>query len=246
MNSDLEIKALGAKYIFYADDGSDNYFSANQPIANDPSIQNGLNFRILHLASSRELVYSYQPDGVSDWTEVARINLSTGAATGLSGNGNLTGQLPGSSQNLFFGVDIDKYSYEVTPIENIEIGGIEIGAYTPLTPSVDTDGDGLYDTVETNTGVYVSPSDTGTDPNNADTDSDGVSDGDEVSNGTDPNVANVSPPGPQLPVVESYGNTYLLEDSSGYYAGGADTPLVSQGDPSESYLPKCCFYCGGS
>ena len=40
----------------------------------------------------------------------------------------------------------------------------------------DSDGDGLSDGVETNTGVYVSPTDTGTDPNNADSDSDGVDD----------------------------------------------------------------------
>ena len=30
--------------------------------------------------------------------------------------------------------------------------------------AVDTDGDGLDDAVETNTGVYVGPADTGTDP----------------------------------------------------------------------------------
>ena len=36
-------------------------------------------------------------------------------------------------------------------------------------------------------------------------------------------------PEPPLPVVESYGNTDLLEDDSGYYAGSAETPLVYQG-----------------
>ena len=52
----------------------------------------------------------------------------------------------------------------------------------------DADNDGLSDSVETNTGVYVSPEDTGTDPNNPDTDGDGVSDGKEVLElGTDPN-----------------------------------------------------------
>ena len=47
----------------------------------------------------------------------------------------------------------------------------------------DTDGDGLADMVETNTGDYVSPTDTGTDPADPDSDDDGLSDGDEV-NGT--------------------------------------------------------------
>ena len=130
----------GREVYFYADDGSDGYYSTNQSSADDPRIQNGLNFRIQHLASSRELVYSYQPDGVSDWTELARINLSTGAASGLSGNGTLTGQLPSSSQNLFFGVDIDKYSTEATPIENIEIGGIEISGYAVLY-AIESDGE---------------------------------------------------------------------------------------------------------
>ena len=44
----------------------------------------------------------------------------------------------------------------------------------------DSDGDGLPDCVETNTGIYVSPSDTGTDPRNPDTDGDGLLDGEEV------------------------------------------------------------------
>jgi hypothetical protein len=44
----------------------------------------------------------------------------------------------------------------------------------------DSDGDRLGDCYETNTGSFVSATDTGTDPNNADTDGDGISDGDEV------------------------------------------------------------------
>lgn len=45
----------------------------------------------------------------------------------------------------------------------------------------DTDGDGLDDGEETNTGTYVSETDTGTDPTIADTDSDGLPDGWEVT-----------------------------------------------------------------
>lgn len=44
----------------------------------------------------------------------------------------------------------------------------------------DADRDGLADCVETNTGIYVSASDTGTDPHNPDTDGDGLLDGEEV------------------------------------------------------------------
>jgi hypothetical protein len=47
----------------------------------------------------------------------------------------------------------------------------------------DTDGDGLKDGVETNTGVWVSANDTGTNPLLADTDGDGLKDGVETNTG---------------------------------------------------------------
>ncbi len=52
--------------------------------------------------------------------------------------------------------------------------------------SIDTDSDGLDDLAETNTGIYVSPTDTGTNPNSADSDGDGVPDGLEVKEKTSP------------------------------------------------------------
>ncbi|MDO8528724.1 MAG: hypothetical protein Q7S06_02430 [Nanoarchaeota archaeon] len=54
-------------------------------------------------------------------------------------------------------------------------------------PGDDADGDGLINSVETDTGTYVSPTNTGTDSNDSDSDNDGFSDGDEVRLGTDPN-----------------------------------------------------------
>ncbi len=50
----------------------------------------------------------------------------------------------------------------------------------------DSDNDGLYDSVETDTGVFVSDQDTGTDPDNPDTDGDGWTDGAEVKLSTSP------------------------------------------------------------
>jgi arylsulfatase A-like enzyme len=50
----------------------------------------------------------------------------------------------------------------------------------------DLDNDGLRDSVETNTGVYVSPTNTGTNPAVADSDGDSLPDGMEVSLGTNP------------------------------------------------------------
>ncbi len=53
----------------------------------------------------------------------------------------------------------------------------------------DTDGDGIPDIYETGTGIYVSPTDTGTDPHKADTDGDGLTDGQEMYiYHTNPNV----------------------------------------------------------
>ena len=52
-----------------------------------------------------------------------------------------------------------------------------------LTFGADSDGDGLDDSVETNTGIYLSETDTGTDPNNSDTDGDGLIDSLETNTG---------------------------------------------------------------
>ena len=50
----------------------------------------------------------------------------------------------------------------------------------PCVPGTDSDGDRLDDCVETNTGVFVGATDTGTNPNQSDTDGDSISDGDET------------------------------------------------------------------
>lgn len=50
----------------------------------------------------------------------------------------------------------------------------------------DDDNDGLLDTVETDSGVFVDSNNTGTDPFNRDSDGDGLDDGFEVTNGLDP------------------------------------------------------------
>jgi hypothetical protein len=65
----------------------------------------------------------------------------------------------------------------------------------------DDDNDGLLDSVETGTGIYVGPGDTGTDPVRADTDQDSYSDGAEVAAGTDPNDPLSFPGAPQVPAV---------------------------------------------
>jgi len=57
----------------------------------------------------------------------------------------------------------------------------------------DTDGDGLFDGVETDDDTFNSASDTGSNPLQADSDSDTYPDGYEVNHGTDPNIASAVP-----------------------------------------------------
>jgi len=78
----------------------------------------------------------------------------------------------------------------------------------------DDDGDGLDDAVETDTGVFVSASDTGTDPLHLDSDGDGHLDGAEVAAGSDPLdplsvPAGGEPPSP-VPALGPLGRLALL------------------------------------
>ena len=65
----------------------------------------------------------------------------------------------------------------------------------------DDDNDGLLDVHETGTGVFVSPTDTGSQPRNADSDGDGFNDGFEVGSGSNPNDAGSVPVFPPIPAT---------------------------------------------
>jgi hypothetical protein len=85
--------------------------------------------------------------------------------------------------------------------DGAEVNRMDGGVAAPTNPlRADSDGDNLLDGVETDTGTFVSRTDTGTDPLIPDTDADGYTDGHEVvrqSNPTDlnsvPNLVNPSP-----------------------------------------------------
>jgi len=75
-----------------------------------------------------------------------------------------------------------------------EIHRLDLGSPAPTDPlRPDTDLDGLRDDVETDTGVFVSATNTGTDPRLADTDGDTFADGQEVFHVSDPNDPSATP-----------------------------------------------------
>ena len=70
---------------------------------------------------------------------------------------------------------------------------IALVATISLAHAVDSDADGLDDSVETNTGVYVSASNTGTDPLNPDSDGDFLDDWVEITFSKNPCVRELFP-----------------------------------------------------
>ncbi|MFT6382348.1 MAG: hypothetical protein ACJAXZ_003847, partial [Akkermansiaceae bacterium] len=93
----------------------------------------------------------------------------------------------------------------------------------------DTDSDGLLDSAETNSGVYVDPTDTGTNPLLADTDGEGLSDGVETNTGLylDSNDTGTNP---NLVDTDGDGFNDALEISEG-------TDPINGGDFPNTLLP---------
>jgi uncharacterized lipoprotein YddW (UPF0748 family) len=107
------------------------------------------------------------------------INIDNCPTVANANQANLDGDVLGDACDAFI----------TDPTEWLDTDGDGTGNNT----DADDDGDGLLDINETNTGVYVSPSDAGTNPLIADTDGDGVNDGIEVAAGTNP-LLNTSTP----------------------------------------------------
>ena len=102
------------------------------------------------------------------------------------------------------------------------LGDDQTLTYTAVPPGsgvrmgIDRDEDSLGNGVETNTGVFVGPNDTGTNPALADTDGDGFDDGFEVALGSDPTNPLSTPNVPSLGVVPAVVTSGLLVLSAGY------------------------------
>lgn len=130
-----------------------------------------------------------------------------------------------------------EFMHQITPTTPADVDGDGLSNAQEFTKNTnprltDTDGDGLSDLAETNTGTYVSPTDTGSNPLLADTDGDGISDGKEVT--TVPNVTNPNTVNPAelvltaLPVKQTssflweMNNLQLIWDHGrGHYSNGA-------------------------
>ncbi|MFK7911665.1 MAG: sialate O-acetylesterase [Akkermansiaceae bacterium] len=110
--------------------------------------------------------------------------------------------------------------------------------------AIDSDQDGLDDSVETNTGIYVSPSDTGTDPAKADTDGDGAGDWYEVATidvaptapqpnaPNDPNLRTFVPyplPAPTTPTSSKPVKVYIITGQSNMVGHGNISPQGTAG-----------------
>lgn len=131
--------------------------------------------------TSAQVLASTAPDHFEITTTVASLGLAPGETFAFdvytSGGGGGDGA-------------VDALSIATASINNwgntytTSAIGSPIGAALTFTmpgTATDNDGDGLSNTAETNTGTYVNSSNTGTDPNNPDTDGDGLNDGDEVN-----------------------------------------------------------------
>ncbi|MCH7511969.1 MAG: FG-GAP repeat protein, partial [Chloroflexi bacterium] len=120
--------------------------------------------------------YVFQRDegGPGNWGEVTKLTASDAQAVDNFG----------SSVAIDFGIVV--VGAPGVPIVSTTTGAAYVFEPAPVptitpTPLPDKDGDTLPDAVESNTGVFVSLTDTGTDPNNPDTDGDGCSDGEELA-----------------------------------------------------------------
>ena len=137
---------------------------------------------ISNIAAAAEIAHTERITWETD--EVAEHRVEYGTGYGLSTD--YDGWFTRRASVLVESVDHNvAYPYRVVsrdPAGNERV--VEAGTFV----IVDDDDDGLPNHVETNTGVYVSEWDTGTDPANPDSDGDVMTDGWEVENDLDPNV----------------------------------------------------------
>ncbi len=141
-----------------------------------------------------------------------------------------------------YGLNLDPNDSDTD--NGLRLDGAEVGGTPATNPkNPDTDGDGLLDGVETNTGIFVSAANTGTDPTLGDTDGDTLSDAMETGTlvfvdgndtGTNPNS------------VDTDGDT--LPDNWEVANSPAANPLVSDAgaDPDLDLLINSAEFTAGT
>ncbi len=160
--------AAGTLTFTFYDLGADNAFTgvANEALLGTATV----NFSPVN-TSAYSVVFDTPVDFTSVGTGIAvRISSSAAARFKIS--------TPGTNFAVRLNAG-DGSAIATNPAFKLTLAGINNSA-------VDTDMDGLPDYAETNTGVFVSNQNTGTDPNNADTDGDLLNDGQEITLGTNP------------------------------------------------------------
>jgi PKD repeat protein len=128
------------------------------------------------LDSSGDFVWARGMGGTGDEDVVGADGWGHGIAVDSAGNVYTGGDFDGTAD-----FDPGPGTYNLTS------AGYDDIFVSKLDGSPDTDGDGLFDEAETDTGVYVDFTDTGSDPNDPDSDDDQMPDGWEVDNYLDPN-----------------------------------------------------------
>lgn len=126
-------------------------------------------------ANGVEMAFSLNALGVpAGATSVKMMAIHTDGV-GYEASNQVLGSLPAGSPAIGGAINFTDFQL-IAGVQTITVPIISSG----LNPNGDADSDGLLNGVETNTGTFVSASDTGTDPEDNDSDDDGLLDQPEV------------------------------------------------------------------
>jgi hypothetical protein len=202
-------------------------------VGNDPQlVRNGLtldsttgNFPVIEIRARKEAgetsrVDLFWADGAGGFAGARRATVNVGLWPADGQFHIFQVSLGDLFTGTITGLRFDPVS-DVAASKAIAVDYIRIGRIAP-----DRDMDGLADEVETNTRNYVSPSNTGSDPDDFDTDDDTFSDGVEVFFGTDPNNAASFP----TPTFTGYSVAPAVYVRNVAIAGNA--PVIANGTPT--------------